>query len=82
MSLSRQVSREDFLCCEKVKSPEVGKEKKAFGNKPVAGQIWSYLHAMKAQGHPCPIGAIMTYDKIAPSLHLETTLRTKRGERM
>ena len=46
------------------KSPEVN-DKKVFGNEMVAGQMWSYLNAMKAAGNPRPIGAIMTYNKIS-----------------
>ena len=47
----------------KVKTPELH-ESEVFGSKSVAGQIASYLLAMKALGNPCPMGAIMTYNKI------------------
>mmetsp|Transcript_35862 Transcript_35862/g.74590 ORF Transcript_35862/g.74590 Transcript_35862/m.74590 type:complete len:739 (-) Transcript_35862:1458-3674(-) len=47
-----------------VKSPETPKQK-VFTSKHVGGQIWSYLYAMKAAGDEQPMGAIMTFDKIA-----------------
>jgi hypothetical protein len=53
-----------FFAAE-VKAPEVQGKNNVFGNEMVAGQIWSYLYAMKASGNPCPIGAIMTYNKIS-----------------
>jgi hypothetical protein len=36
-----------------------------FDSTNVAGQIWSYLLAMEASGVAVPMGAIMTYEKIA-----------------
>ena len=36
-----------------------------FDSEHVGGQIWSYLYAMKASGVEVPMGAIMTYEKIA-----------------
>jgi hypothetical protein len=46
-----------------VKSP--GKENEVFSSENTGGQIWSYLHAMKQLGNDLPMGAIMTYNKIA-----------------
>jgi hypothetical protein len=46
-----------------VKSP--GKGDEVFGSENAGGQIWSYLHAMKQLGNDLPMGAIMTYSKIA-----------------
>ena len=46
-----------------VKTPELH-DSEVFGSRSVAGQIVSYLLAMKALGNPCPMGAIMTYNKI------------------
>lgn len=49
-----------------VKSPELEEENsvKVFENGKAVGQLWSYLYAMKQSGNPCPVGAIMTYNKI------------------
>ncbi|CAB9513874.1 expressed unknown protein [Seminavis robusta] len=47
-----------------VKNPEIN-QGDVFQNQNVAGQIASYLVAMKALGDETPMGAIMTYDKIA-----------------
>ncbi|KAG7372596.1 hypothetical protein IV203_018739 [Nitzschia inconspicua] len=47
-----------------VKSPEHG-ENQVFGDPSVGGQMWSYLNGMKASGMTVPMGAIMTYHKIA-----------------
>mmetsp|Transcript_414 Transcript_414/g.1055 ORF Transcript_414/g.1055 Transcript_414/m.1055 type:complete len:762 (+) Transcript_414:156-2441(+) len=47
-----------------VKSPEL-KDGEVFENQNVAGQISSYLLALRAMGDPCPMGAIMTFNKIA-----------------
>eukprot|EP00529_Nitzschia_sp_RCC80_P013790 CAMPEP_0113444916 /NCGR_PEP_ID=MMETSP0014_2-20120614/2916_1 /TAXON_ID=2857 /ORGANISM="Nitzschia sp." /LENGTH=758 /DNA_ID=CAMNT_0000335949 /DNA_START=55 /DNA_END=2331 /DNA_ORIENTATION=+ /assembly_acc=CAM_ASM_000159 len=47
-----------------VKSPEL-EEGAVFQNQNVAGQISSYLLAVRAMGDPCPMGAIMTFNKIA-----------------
>jgi hypothetical protein len=46
-----------------VKSP--GKDDEKFSSESAGGQIWSYLHAMKQLGNGLPMGAIMTYSKIA-----------------
>jgi hypothetical protein len=46
-----------------VKSP--GKGDEVFSSENAGGQIWSYLHAMKQLGNDLPMGAIMTYNKIA-----------------
>jgi hypothetical protein len=35
------------------------------GSNKVAGQIWSYLYAMKASGVKHPMGAIMTYNRLS-----------------
>ena len=52
-----------------VKSPEHEdddqKKNAVFGSRNVAGQIWSYLCAMRASGVKVPMGAIMTYNRIA-----------------
>ncbi|KAG7343436.1 hypothetical protein IV203_021381 [Nitzschia inconspicua] len=47
-----------------VKSPEHG-ENQVFDDPSVGGQMWSYLNGMKASGMTVPMGAIMTYHKIA-----------------
>ena len=52
-----------------VKSPEHEdddrKKNAVYGSQKVAGQIWSYLYAMRASGVKAPMGAIMTYNRIA-----------------
>ena len=48
-----------------VKSPEVRNIDNVFRSPNVAGQIWSYMSAMKAMGDKQPMGAVMTYNKIS-----------------
>ena len=52
-----------------VKSPEQ-RDGQVFESKFVAGQVHSYLMAMKAQGREMPVAAVCTYDKcVISTLH-------------
>jgi hypothetical protein len=46
-----------------VKSPEANGNE-VFTSNAVAGQVWSYLYAMRASGVEVPMGAIMTFKKM------------------
>ncbi|KAG7339713.1 hypothetical protein IV203_025240 [Nitzschia inconspicua] len=74
-----------ILFVVEVKSPEHGTHN-VFNNRSVGGQIWSYLNCMKSSGVRVPMGAIMTYHKIAivslddyskDEQHLLKVVRTK-----